>query len=158
MGYRRRQEPSPERRHQCRHRHPWWPDQPASRHQRPRSLCRRTNRQTIRSWRQQKLGRPTGSPCPTGCHQCQHKRWSGVSLNTVINTIALKRGKPLSINEIKAITTRYNNKARSLITTNRQVLKNNGRSSTTSESLEAKQSGGKGANETKTRSNQCKFT
>ena len=47
-----------------------------------------------------------------------------------------------------AITTRYNNTAGSLVTAHGQVIKNNGRSSTTSESLEAKQSGGKGANET----------
>uniref|UniRef100_UPI001EF58F33 hypothetical protein n=1 Tax=Snodgrassella communis TaxID=2946699 RepID=UPI001EF58F33 len=64
MGYRWRQKPCPERRHQCRHRHPWRPDQPASGHQRPRTVCRRTNRQTIRSWRQPESGCPTGSPCP----------------------------------------------------------------------------------------------
>ena len=75
MGHRQQQEPSPERRHQCRHRHPWRPDQPANGHQRPRTVCRRTYRQTIRSWRQQKSGRPTGRPCPTGRHQRQRKRW-----------------------------------------------------------------------------------
>ncbi|MCO6509126.1 MAG: VENN motif pre-toxin domain-containing protein [Snodgrassella sp.] len=69
---------------------------------------------------------------------------SGVSLNTVINAIALKRGKALSINEIKAITSRYNNNAGSLVTANGQVIKNNGHQSTASESHGAQQSGGKG--------------
>jgi hypothetical protein len=69
---------------------------------------------------------------------------SGVSLNTVINAIALKRGKALSINEIKAITSRYNNNAGSLVTANGQVIKNNGHQSTASESRGAQQSGGKG--------------
>ncbi|WP_275416222.1 hypothetical protein [Snodgrassella communis] len=69
---------------------------------------------------------------------------SGVSLNTVINAIALKRGKALSINEIKAITSRYNNNAGNLVTANGQVIKNNGYQSTASESRGARQGGGKG--------------
>ncbi|WP_420853961.1 hypothetical protein, partial [Snodgrassella gandavensis] len=69
---------------------------------------------------------------------------SGLSLKSVINVIALKRGKALSINEIKAITTRYNDKAGSLVTANGQVIKNDGHLSTASESRGAKQSGGKG--------------
>nr|WP_275415169.1 VENN motif pre-toxin domain-containing protein [Snodgrassella communis] len=69
---------------------------------------------------------------------------SGLSLKSVINVIALKRGKALSINEIKAITTRYNNKAGSLVTANGQVIKNDGHLSTASESRGATQSGGKG--------------
>ena len=73
MGYRRWQEPCPERRHQCRHRHPRRPDQPASGYQRPRTVCRRTYRQTIRSWRQPESGCPTGRPCPPRRHQCQRK-------------------------------------------------------------------------------------
>uniref|UniRef100_UPI001EF60BE9 CdiA family toxin C-terminal domain-containing protein n=1 Tax=Snodgrassella gandavensis TaxID=2946698 RepID=UPI001EF60BE9 len=49
---------------------------------------------------------------------------SGVSLNTVINAITLRRGKALSAKEIQSITSRYNNKAGSLVTANGQVIKN----------------------------------
>ncbi|WMY91014.1 hypothetical protein [Snodgrassella communis] len=69
---------------------------------------------------------------------------SGVSLNTVINAIALKRGKALSAKEIQSITSRYNNNAGSLVTANGQVIKNNGHQSTASESRGARQGGGKG--------------
>ncbi|PIT29888.1 hypothetical protein BGI40_05660 [Snodgrassella communis] len=69
---------------------------------------------------------------------------SGVSLNTVINAIALKRGKALSAKEIQSITSRYNNNSGSLVTADGQVIKNNGHQSTASESRGAQQSGGKG--------------
>ncbi|PIT52080.1 hypothetical protein BHC44_07475 [Snodgrassella alvi] len=69
---------------------------------------------------------------------------SGLSVNTVITALTLKRGKALSVNEIKAITTRYNQNAGRLVTPNGQVIKNTEHQSTASESRGATQSGGKG--------------
>ncbi|WP_275415315.1 VENN motif pre-toxin domain-containing protein, partial [Snodgrassella gandavensis] len=71
---------------------------------------------------------------------------SGLSLKSVINVIALKRGKALSINEIKAITTRYNNKAGSLVTANGQVIKNAEANAIKSESRGVGKEVGKDAN------------
>jgi hypothetical protein len=69
---------------------------------------------------------------------------SGLSVNTVITALTLKRGKALSVNEIKAIATRYNQNAGRLVTPNGQVIKNTEHQSTASESRGATQSGGKG--------------
>jgi hypothetical protein len=69
---------------------------------------------------------------------------SGLSVNTVITALTLKRGKALSVNEIKAITTRYNQNAGRLVTPNGQVIKNTEHQNTASESRGATQSGGKG--------------
>ena len=73
---------------------------------------------------------------------------TGMSLGTMLNVMSIKRGKAFSMDEIKAITNRYNSHSGSLVTANGIVIKDKPQSSTVSESRGWKQSGGKGQTET----------
>ncbi|WP_218965411.1 hypothetical protein [Snodgrassella alvi] len=73
---------------------------------------------------------------------------TGMSLGTMLNVMSIKRGKAFSMDEIKAITNRYNSHSGSLVTANGVVIKDKPQSSTVSESRGGKQSGGKGQTET----------
>ncbi|WP_180297468.1 VENN motif pre-toxin domain-containing protein, partial [Snodgrassella alvi] len=75
---------------------------------------------------------------------------TGMSLGTMLNVMSIKRGKAFSMDEIKAITNRYNSHSGSLVTANGVVIKDKPQSSTVSESRGANQSGGKGNTEPKT--------
>ena len=73
---------------------------------------------------------------------------TGMSLGTMLNVMSIKRGKAFSMDEIKAITNRYNSHSGSLVTANGVVIKDKPQPSTVSESRGGKQSGGKGQTET----------
>ncbi|WP_370389419.1 VENN motif pre-toxin domain-containing protein [Snodgrassella alvi] len=64
---------------------------------------------------------------------------TGMSLGTMLNVMSIKRGKAFSMDEIKAITNRYNSHSGSLVTANGVVIKDKPQSSTVSESRGGKQ-------------------
>lgn len=72
---------------------------------------------------------------------------TGMSLGTMLNVMSIKRGKAFSMDEIKAITNRYNSHSGSLVTANGVVIKDKPQPSTVSESRGANQSGGKGTSD-----------
>ncbi|MCX8754060.1 hypothetical protein, partial [Snodgrassella sp. B3837] len=74
---------------------------------------------------------------------------TGMSLGTMLNVMSIKRGKAFSMDEIKAITNRYNSHSGSLVTANGVVIKDKPQSSTVSESRGANKSGEKGNTEPK---------
>ena len=74
---------------------------------------------------------------------------SGLSLNSIINIMSIKRGKAFSKDEIKAILNKYNSHNGSLVTANGVVIKDKPQPSTVSESRGGKQSAGKGKTESK---------
>lgn len=72
---------------------------------------------------------------------------TGMSLGTMLNVMSIKRGKAFSMDEIKAITNRYNSHSGSLVTANGVVIKDKPQPSTVSESRGEKKSGGKGTSD-----------